>query len=117
MLRESGLPMLILSKERNPVVAARGAKLGVEVRQGIDDKLSVLNEWASEQGIPLSRIAYVGNDINDTACLRAAGWAVVVPEAHWTIKTDARIVLTQPAGRGALRELAELILAGRKGTN
>jgi YrbI family 3-deoxy-D-manno-octulosonate 8-phosphate phosphatase len=115
MLRESGLPMLILSKERNPVVAARGAKLGVEVRQGIDEKLPALREWAAAQGIPLGRIAYVGNDINDVACLRAVGWPIVVPDAHAGVMPEARLVLTQPGGRGALRELAELILAGRKG--
>jgi YrbI family 3-deoxy-D-manno-octulosonate 8-phosphate phosphatase len=117
MLRQAGLPMLILSKEQNLVVSARGSKLGVEVRQGIDDKLSELERWANDLGLALSRIAYVGNDVNDSACLRAVGWPTVVPEAHWTIKNDARILLTRPGGRGALRELAELILAGRKGIN
>jgi YrbI family 3-deoxy-D-manno-octulosonate 8-phosphate phosphatase len=114
MLREAGLPMLILSKERNPVVAARGAKLGVEVRQGVDDKLPALQAWAAEHGLDLSRVAYVGNDINDAACLREVGWPIVVPDAHPAIMSSARIVLTRPGGRGALRELADRILASRK---
>jgi N-acylneuraminate cytidylyltransferase len=115
LLRKAGLPMLILSKERNPVVAARGAKLQVEVRQGVDDKLPALEAWAAELGVPLSRVAYVGNDINDLGCLRAVGWPIVVPDAHREVLPEGRVVLTQPGGRGALRELAELILAGRKG--
>ena len=115
MLRESGLPMLILSKERNPVVSARGRKLQIEVRQGVDDKLPALEQWVRENGLSLSKIAYVGNDVNDAACLRAVGWPVVVPDAHPSLRHDARIVLTQPGGRGALRELAEMVLASREG--
>lgn len=114
LLRAARLPMLILSKERNPVVAARGAKLGVEVRQGIDDKLSVLQDWCSANGLDAATVAYVGNDINDEACLRAVGWPVVVPEAHSSVVGLARIVLKNQGGRGAIRELAEMILAGRK---
>lgn len=114
MLREAGLPMLILSKERNPVVAARGRKLRIEVRQGVDDKLPALEKWAAEHGIPLSRLAFIGNDINDVACLGAVGWPIVVPEAPQAVRSSARIVLTRPGGNGALRELADRILAARR---
>ncbi|MFC0682053.1 cytidylyltransferase domain-containing protein [Lysobacter korlensis] len=114
MLREAGLPMLILSKERNPVVSARGRKLRIEVRQGVDDKLPALEKWAAEHGIPLSRVVFIGNDINDLACLGAVGWPIVVPEAPQGVRASARIVLTQRGGHGALRELADLILAARR---
>ncbi|MFW2512576.1 cytidylyltransferase domain-containing protein [Demequina sp. SO4-13] len=113
MLREAGLPMLILSKERNPVVAARGAKLGVEVMQGIDVKAEALRDWCEGRGIDLERVAYVGNDVNDVECLRLVGWPVVVPEASAEVAAHARIVLTRPGGAGAVRELAEMILKGR----
>jgi N-acylneuraminate cytidylyltransferase len=116
MLRDAGLPMLILSKERNPVVSARGRKLGIEVRQGVDDKLPALRDWAEERGLDLSTIAFVGNDINDAACLRAVGWPIVVPDAHPGIKGEARLVLSRLGGRGALRELADLILASWRET-
>ncbi|MDN4480443.1 acylneuraminate cytidylyltransferase [Demequina muriae] len=113
MLREAGLPMLILSKERNPVVAARGAKLGVEVLQGIDRKATALRDWCAQRGIALDRVAYVGNDVNDIECLEIVGWPVVVPEAGAAVAAHARLVLTKPGGAGAVRELAEMILKAR----
>ncbi|MDO9063280.1 MAG: acylneuraminate cytidylyltransferase [Microbacterium sp.] len=114
LLRKAGLPMLILSKERNPVVAARGRKLQIEVLQGVDEKLSSLRAWCAEHGFELDKVAYVGNDINDAPCLEAVGWPIVVPQAHPDVLPLARVVLTRAGGQGALRELAELILAGRK---
>jgi len=113
MLRQAGLPMLILSKETNPVVAARAAKLKIEAIHGIDNKLPILRQWCAEKGVSLDRVAYVGNDVNDAACLRAVGWPVVVAGAHPDIVSLGRIVLNRNGGSGAIRELAELILAGR----
>lgn len=117
LLKKNSLPMLIISKEQNAVVTARGRKLGIEVRQGIEDKAHVLRSWAEEKKIPLDRIAYVGNDINDEECLRLVGWPVIVPNASQEIEKYARVRLRTPGGRGAIRELANLILASRKERN
>jgi len=113
LLRAAGIPFLILSTEANPVVAARGRKLGVEVRQGAADKAAVLRDWAAGRGIPLSRIAYLGNDVNDLGCLELVGWPVAVPDAHPLVLSAARVVLDRPGGAGAVRDLAERVLAGR----
>lgn len=112
LLRAAGIPFLILSTEANPVVAARARKLGVEARQGLDDKATALREWAAERGIALSRIAYLGNDVNDLACLELVGWPVAVPDAHPRVLSAARTVLDRPGGDGAVRDLAERVLAG-----
>jgi len=110
MLRAADVPVLILSSERNGVVAARARKLGVEAVTGCDDKLTALREWAATQGLPLADIAYLGNDVNDLDCLRAVGWPVAVPEAHPLALQAARVVLTRRGGDGAVRELAERVL-------
>jgi len=110
LLRESGVPVLILSTEKNPVVGARAAKLGVEVLQGIDDKATALAAWAAQAGIPLERIAYLGNDVNDLGALGAVGWPFAVSDAHPRALAASRRVLASPGGAGAVRELAELIL-------
>ena len=94
------------------MVAARARKLGVEARQGLDDKATALREWAAERGIALSRIAYLGNDVNDLACLELVGWPVAVPDAHPRVLSAARTVLDRPGGDGAVRDLAERVLAG-----
>jgi N-acylneuraminate cytidylyltransferase len=109
-LRRAGIPFLILSTEANPVVTARARKLQVDVRQAVDDKAAVLREWAAAQGVPLSRVAYLGNDVNDLACLDIVGWPVAVPDAHPLVLAAARIVLDRPGGHGAVRDLADRVL-------
>ncbi|MCU1513056.1 MAG: acylneuraminate cytidylyltransferase [Microbacteriaceae bacterium] len=109
-LREAGYPVLILSTEANPVVGARAAKLGTEVLQGVGDKATALAGWASERGIPLDRVAYLGNDGNDLGCMQLVGWPVAVPGSAPEIRQAARIVLETPGGYGAVRELADMIL-------
>ncbi|MGN6125495.1 MAG: KdsC family phosphatase, partial [Humibacter sp.] len=110
LLRESGVPVLILSTEKNPVVGARAAKLGVEVLQGIDDKATALAAWAAQTGIPLERVAYLGNDVNDLGALGVVGWPFAVADAHPQAIAASRRVLASAGGAGAVRELAELIL-------
>lgn len=113
LLRAAGVPLLILSTEANPVVTARARKLRVDVRQDVDDKAAALRDWAGARGIPLSRIAYLGNDVNDLACLDIVGWPVAVPDSHPLVLAAARVVLDRRGGAGAVRDLAERVLAGR----
>lgn len=112
-LRRAGIPVLILSSETNPVVSARARKLQVDVRQGVDDKVAALREWATGQRIPLSKVAYIGNDINDLGCMDVVGFPVAVPEAHPLVLAAARVVVSRRGGRGAVRELADRVLSER----
>ncbi len=112
-LRAAGVPMLILSKERNGVVAARGAKLRVPVLQAVDDKAAALGTWLAEQGVDPARCAYVGNDVNDLSAMALVGWPVAVADAHPAVQRAARLVLRNRGGHGAVREAAELVLASR----
>ncbi|MFE9096187.1 cytidylyltransferase domain-containing protein [Streptomyces sp. NPDC007264] len=109
-LRRSGLAMLVLSTEQNPVVAARARKLRVPVLHGIDRKDLALKQWCEEQGIAPERVLYVGNDVNDLPCLALVGWPVAVASAHDVVRGAARAVTTVPGGDGAIREIASWIL-------
>lgn len=110
MLREAGIPQLIVSGDADPVRAARGEKLGVEVRQGVADKAPELAAWARDAGVDLGRVAYLGNDLG---CLAIVGWPIAVSDAHPAVRGAARIVLTRAGGHGAVRELADRVLAAR----
>ena len=110
LLRERGLPLLVLSKEQNPVVQARCSKLKIRCLQGIDHKLAALKRFCAEQNIALERTVYVGNDINDLECLAAVGCGVAVADAHPEAKRQAVLVLRSNGGFGAVRELCDLIL-------
>ncbi|MBQ0887449.1 N-acylneuraminate cytidylyltransferase [Streptomyces sp. RM72] len=109
-LRRSGLTMLILSTEVNPVVAARARKLKLPVLHGIDRKDLALKQWCEEQGIAPERVLYVGNDVNDLPCFALVGWPVAVASAHDAVRGAARAVTTVPGGEGAVREIATWLL-------
>ena len=113
MLQKAGMPMVVISTERNPVVSVRCEKLQLDVRQGVDDKLPALTDWAVGQGLTVDQIAFVGNDINDVDCLRGAGLGVVVADAYPVAADVAELQLTREGGRGAVREFADQILAVR----
>ncbi|MER5893611.1 acylneuraminate cytidylyltransferase [Streptomyces sp. NPDC001876] len=109
-LRKAGVPLLILSTEQNPVVAARARKLQVPVLHGIDRKDLALKQWCEEQGFDPDRVLYVGNDVNDLPCFGLAGWPVAVASAHDSVRAAARAVTTTPGGFGAIREIAAWLL-------
>jgi len=114
LMRKAGLPVLILSKEINPVVARRAEKLKVPVIHGCDDKLPVLTGWAKEQGLPLSAIAYVGNDVNDVPCMAAVGVSFAPADSHPSALRVATHVLATAGGQGAVREVCDLLMSARK---
>lgn len=108
-LKARGLPMLILSTERNPVVEMRARKLGIPCIAGSRDKRPALDTWLGEQRVARKDCVYVGNDVNDLACMEHVGCGVAVADAHPAVLSAASIVLTEPGGHGALRELTDLI--------
>jgi YrbI family 3-deoxy-D-manno-octulosonate 8-phosphate phosphatase len=109
-LKNAGLKLLILSKERNRVVARRAEKLQIEVIQACDNKLEALTEWLSKNQLPLSQCAYVGNDINDLQCMQAVKLAIAPIDAHPLATQAAHWRLTRAGGKGAIRELSDAII-------
>jgi N-acylneuraminate cytidylyltransferase len=109
-LKNAGLKLLILSKERNPVVTKRAEKLQIDVIQSCDNKLEALTEWLSKNQLPLSQCAYVGNDINDLQCMQAVRLAIAPVDAHPVAAQAAHWRLTRAGGKGAIRELSDAII-------
>jgi YrbI family 3-deoxy-D-manno-octulosonate 8-phosphate phosphatase len=112
-LQAAGVQLGVLSKEKNPVVAARCAKLKLPHKQGVDEKLPELKRWLAELGVAREHAAYVGNDVNDLECLSWVGVPIVVADAEPQVLASAALVTTRPGGRGAVRDVCEWILAGR----
>ncbi len=105
-----GLEVLVLSREENPVVAARCEKLGITAVQGIEDKASKLSELMAERGLDSRLVIYVGNDVNDLPCFPLVGNAVAVADAHPKVLAAADMRLDRTGGHGAVRELCDLLL-------
>lgn len=106
-LRRSGIGTLVLSKERNPVVAARCRKLGIECLQGQDDKLPQLQRLAAERGLDRTQVAYVGNDVNDLECLAWAGVGIGVADSVLEVRASVDRLTAARGGHGAVREVCD----------
>ncbi len=112
LLARGVVDVVVLSKETNPVVAARCRKLRLKCLQGYDDKLSRLRQLAEERGIAASRVAYLGNDVNDLEAMSWCGVAIAVADAYPEVRAAADLVTRLPGGGGAVREVCDLLLAG-----
>lgn len=113
LLKKAGIEAIVLSTETNRVVAARCSKLGLPVKQSLSDKGAALRALLEEKSIDPSGVVYLGNDVNDVGCFPLVGCAVVVADAHPAARRQADLVLAQPGGFGAVRELCDMILAGK----
>jgi len=109
-LKKLGVVILVLSSEENPVVQARCDKLGIACLHGIQDKLVALRDWMRSTKIDASQVVYVGNDVNDLLCMQAVECGVAVSDAHPQVKAVSQIVLSESGARGAIREVADLIM-------
>ncbi|MEL6893116.1 MAG: HAD hydrolase family protein [Actinomycetota bacterium] len=109
--RRTGLPMLILSTERAPIVERRAEKLGVDCISGCDDKVPELERWLREQSIDPADVVYVGNDVNDLGCLQLVGHPVIVADAHPTLLQEGFATTARSGGDGALREVLDAVLS------
>lgn len=107
MLKEKGIPQVIISTEANQVVEARARKLGLPVYQDSKNKLATLVQYCNGEGIHLSKVLYVGNDVNDLDAMRAVGFSVAPADAHPEVKEVARVILSARGGEGVIRELAD----------
>ncbi len=114
LLKKTGIPLLVLSKEPVPIVVHRCEKLGLECLHGVDDKLPMLTTWLSERGLDLANTVYMGNDINDLQCLAAVGCGVVPVDAHPDVLPVADLVLSHAGGHGAVRQLCDLVCHHRR---
>lgn len=107
-LRRMGIESMVLSTETNPVVSVRCQKLKIACEQGIEDKLARLEQIAASKALSLDNIAFVGNDINDKACLDAVGFSIVVNDAHLDVASIALYKTQASGGHGAVREVCDL---------
>jgi len=112
-LRAIGVGAFVLSTESNPVVSARCRKLEIDVEQACADKRESLLRMAERSGVKVDAMCYVGNDVNDSHCLELVALPVVVADAHPDVLQLARYRTVARGGRGAVREVCDLIADSR----
>jgi N-acylneuraminate cytidylyltransferase len=117
LLRKAGIPAMVLSTEKNPVVSARCRKLELPVIQGVEHKAIVLRNYLQENQINPQNVIFVGNDVNDVPCFPLVGCALVVADAHPQAKSLADLVLQHNGGDGAVREVCDWLLQNVRTTH
>lgn len=111
LLRQAGVTLAIITGRTSPMVERRAKELGVaHLIQGRDDKFVALQTLADKLGLSLSECAYMGDDLPDLKAVREAGFGVSVPNGCVQTQAVADFVTTKTGGRGAVREICELIL-------
>ena len=111
MLQQGGVAIGIVTGRKSRAVERRAAELGIErVYQGCDEKLSVYRQLLAEMDLAPEQVAYVGDDVVDLPLLLHVGLSIAVQDAHPLVKRHAHWITPSTGGRGAAREVCELIL-------
>jgi len=111
LLRKAGFELAIVTAEDSPIVAARARKLKIDrVFLGVSDKIELLAGVLGELGLDWNNLAYAGDDLNDLPVIEKAGFSACPSDAARQTRAAAKYVCRNPGGRGAVREMCELIL-------
>ncbi|MDA1106827.1 MAG: 3-deoxy-manno-octulosonate-8-phosphatase KdsC [Proteobacteria bacterium] len=111
MLKRTGVHIAVITGRTSQVVAHRMANVGVEhVYQGHTDKLPAFETLLAKLGVEAQQTAFVGDDVVDLPAMRRAGLAIAVQDAHPLVKAHAHWQTPSPGGRGAARDVCELIM-------
>jgi 3-deoxy-D-manno-octulosonate 8-phosphate phosphatase (KDO 8-P phosphatase) len=110
-LLRSGVQVAVISGRESRAVEKRTAELGITwLRQGVADKLSALNDLLAILNLGPQAVACVGDDSPDIPLLATARLAIAVADAHSDVRARAHHVTSSPGGRGAVREVCDLIM-------
>ncbi len=111
MLMRCGIAVALLTGRKSRVVEHRAADLGItEVYQGVWNKSEVFAGILERNRLAPEETAYIGDDVVDIPLLRRVGFSAAVADAVPEARAVADYVTQQPGGRGAVREVCELIL-------
>jgi 3-deoxy-D-manno-octulosonate 8-phosphate phosphatase (KDO 8-P phosphatase) len=114
LAQEAGLKTGILTGRGNAALEARAREIGFDALiQGRHDKDAAFNEFLAQHGAVPERVAYMGDDLLDLPVLRRCGLAFAPADAVADVRERVHRVVSKPGGRGAVREMCELILRAR----
>tara|TARA_B100001142_G_C13938867_1_gene502376 strand:- start:27 stop:533 length:507 start_codon:yes stop_codon:yes gene_type:complete len=109
-LKKMNTRVIIVSSEKNEVVTARGTKLGIEVFQGIGEKLNFIENLAESERFDLEKVLYIGNDLNDFKIMERVRFTACPADSHPEIKKISGNILNTNGGNGVAREIVEVLL-------
>ena len=118
LLMRASIEVGLITARNSKAVRYRAKELGLRImRQGVQNKVTTYGEIRRQSGLADTQIAYIGDDIGDVEILRRVGLAVTVKDGWEEIFRSVDYVTERPGGRGAVREVAELLLKAQNKWN
>ncbi len=105
-LKNLGIQVIIASTETNKVVLARGNKMGVDVLQGLEDKVEAIEQYLKQKNLTWNDVWYIGNEVNDLGAIERANLSLCPADAVKKVRKTVDVVLMTNGGRGILSEIA-----------
>ena len=114
LLRKKGIDTIIVTKEKTDIVKHWSKKMKIrELFDGIKDKEVILDKVCKKYKLIPSQVAYIGDDVNDIGLLKKVGFSASPKDGMPMVKKICNYRCQTDCGKGAFRELAELILKNR----
>jgi len=111
LLKASGVNVAIITGRTSEVVRKRAESTGVvHFYQGAEDKLAALQDLMQRTGLTPEQCAFMGDDVVDLPPMLHCGLAIAVPDSPDLLLKHAHYVTHKQGGRGAVREVCELIM-------
>jgi 3-deoxy-D-manno-octulosonate 8-phosphate phosphatase (KDO 8-P phosphatase) len=115
LLRDAGLLTAIVTRKQTTIVTRRARDLGIaEVQQNVTDKAAAITELLARHQLAPAAVCYVGDDVGDLPAMRLVGLPIAVADAVRDVRRAAAYVTRAGGGRGAIREVCDLILAAHR---
>lgn len=117
MAQRAGITIGIITGRNSEVVDIRARELGItEVHQGALEKIGIYENILAKYGLRDDEAAYIGDDVVDIDIFKRAGLSATVADCDPAVKGSVHMVTKAPGGRGAVREVIDLILKSRTGS-
>jgi YrbI family 3-deoxy-D-manno-octulosonate 8-phosphate phosphatase len=114
ILRNLGVKTAIITGEKTALVERRAMKLGIDhLIQGVQEKGPSLRSLAISEEVDIAAVAYIGDDLNDLEPMKLSGIPVAVRDANPKVRDAALFCTELEGGRGAVRELCDMISAAK----
>lgn len=112
LLKKAGYELAIISGEGNKAIEVLADKFNIkEIHQSIRIKIDVLKDIVARYNLSEEEFVYIGDDVNDLACLEFAKYKVTLPHSPLKLKQVDNIQITEKdCGCGAFREVVECLI-------
>jgi len=111
LLKKAGIPTILITAKGSRAIKPRGRDMQVEaIFENISPKTAVLDKILKKYKLNLDELCFIGDDLVDLCLMQKVGFPIAVFNAAPEIKMAASYITSKHGGRGAVREVAELIL-------